>query len=42
MSLLPRLGVLGARQFRLYFVGQATSYLGDGLLPVAVAFACST
>ena len=36
----PRsLGVLSERQFRLYFVGQATSYLGDGLLPVAVSFA---
>jgi MFS family permease len=34
-----RLGVLEERQFRLYFVGQATSWLGDGLLPVAIAFA---
>src|ERR671936_145494 len=33
------LGVLAAPQFRLYFVGQATSYLGDGLLPVAISFA---
>jgi MFS family permease len=32
-------GVLAERQFRRYFVGQATSYLGDGLLPVAISFA---
>ncbi len=31
--------MLEERQFRLYFVGQATSWLGDGLLPVAIAFA---
>jgi MFS family permease len=36
---LPTLGVLSERQFRRYFVGQFTSYLGDGLLPVAVSFA---
>jgi MFS family permease len=36
---MSSLGVLGDRQFRRYFVGQATSYLGDGLLPVAVSFA---
>ena len=35
----PGLGVLQERQFRLFFVGQATSYLGDGLLPVAISFA---
>ena len=33
------LGVLSEAQFRRYFVGQFTSYLGDGLLPVAVSFA---
>lgn len=33
------LGPLRERQFRLYFVGQTTSYLGDGLLPVAISFA---
>src|SRR5919201_6986786 len=33
------LGVLAAPQFRRYFVGQSTSYLGDGLLPVAISFA---
>ena len=32
-------GPLGERNFRRYFVGQTTSYLGDGLLPVAVSFA---
>jgi len=36
---VPPLGALGERQFRRYFVGQATSYLGDGLLPVAISFA---
>jgi MFS family permease len=36
---LPSLGALSERQFRRYFVGQATSFLGDGLLPVAVSFA---
>jgi MFS family permease len=39
VSRLPNLGVLSEPQFRRYFVGQATSYLGDGLLPVAVSFA---
>ena len=33
------IGVLADRQFRRYFVGQATSWLGDGLLPVAISFA---
>jgi predicted MFS family arabinose efflux permease len=32
-------GALAERQFRRYFVGQTTSYLGDGLLPVAISFA---
>jgi MFS family permease len=32
-------GPLRERQFRRYFIGQTTSYLGDGLLPVAIAFA---
>ena len=36
---MSRLGVLSERQFRRYFAGQATSWLGDGLLPVAVSFA---
>ncbi len=34
-----KLGVLEEPQFRRYFVGQATSYIGDGLLPVAISFA---
>ena len=36
---MSRLGVLADRQFRRYFAGQATSWLGDGLLPVAISFA---
>jgi MFS family permease len=32
-------GPLRERQFRVFFIGQATSYLGDGLLPVAISFA---
>lgn len=32
-------GPLREQQFRRYFVGQATSYIGDGLLPVAISFA---
>ncbi len=36
---MSRLGVLGERQFRRYFVGQTMSWLGDGLLPVAISFA---
>jgi MFS family permease len=36
---MSRLGVLAEPQFRRYFVGQTTSYLGDGLLPVAISFA---
>jgi MFS family permease len=36
---LPSRGALSERQFRRYFVGQTTSFLGDGLLPVAVSFA---
>jgi MFS family permease len=39
VSRAPSLGVLADSRFRRYFVGQATSYLGDGLLPVAVSFA---
>lgn len=36
---MSRLGLLGERQFRRYFIGQTTSWLGDGLLPVAISFA---
>jgi MFS family permease len=32
-------GALGERQFRLLWIGQATSTLGDALIPVALAFA---
>jgi MFS family permease len=39
MSRRARLGVLSERQFKRYFIGQTTSYLGDALLPVAVSFA---
>lgn len=39
MIRVPSLGALGERQFRRYFAGQTTSYLGDGLLPVAISFA---
>jgi MFS family permease len=34
-----RLGVLGIRNFRLLFLGQATSAFGDRLAPIALAFA---
>jgi MFS family permease len=33
------LGPLREPQFRRYFVGQTASYVGDGLLPVAISFA---
>jgi MFS family permease len=33
------LGVLGERNFRLLWIGQATSTLGDALVPVALSFA---
>ena len=36
---MSRLGVLEDPQFRRYYLGQATSWLGDGLLPVAISFA---
>jgi MFS family permease len=34
-----RLGVLGIRNFRLLFLGQATSAFGDRIAPIALAFA---
>ena len=34
-----RLGVLGIRNFRLLFLGQATSSFGDRLAPIAITFA---
>lgn len=36
---MSRLGVLSEPQFRRYYLAQTTSWLGDGLLPVAIAFA---
>jgi MFS family permease len=39
MRLAGCLGVLEARQFRLLWAGQAVSAFGDGLYPVALAFA---
>jgi MFS family permease len=39
MRLKSRLGALQERQFRLLWAGQAVSALGDGLYPVALAFA---
>ena len=32
-------GALRERRFRLLWLGQATSTLGDGLVPVALSFA---
>jgi MFS family permease len=37
--LRDRLGPLKERNFRLLFAGQATSFLGDGMVSVAIAFA---
>jgi MFS family permease len=39
MRLTGRLGALQERQFRLLWAGQAVSAFGDGLYPVALAFA---
>jgi MFS family permease len=33
------IGVLGQRDFRLYFIGRLTSWVGTGMLPVALSFA---
>lgn len=33
------LGVLSHRDFRLYFIGRATSFIGSGMIPVALSFA---
>lgn len=35
----PWLGALAHRDFRLYFIGRATSFIGTGMLPVALSFA---
>ncbi|MGH9006927.1 MAG: MFS transporter [Acidimicrobiales bacterium] len=32
-------GVLAHRDFRLYFIGRATSFIGTGMIPVALSFA---
>ena len=32
-------GALGERDFRLFFTGHAVSVLGDGMAPLALAFA---
>lgn len=39
MRLLGRLGALRERNFRLFFIGQATSQLGTGMVGVALSFA---
>jgi MFS family permease len=39
VALPETLGVLREPRFRLLWIGQATSTIGDGLLPVALAFA---
>jgi predicted MFS family arabinose efflux permease len=33
------MGPLGERNYRLLFVGQASSFVGDGMVPVAISFA---
>lgn len=33
------LGVLADRDFRLFFIGRATSFIGTGMIPVALSFA---
>ena len=39
MGLLRRFGPLEERPFRLLWIGQATSAVGDAMIPVALAFA---
>ena len=39
MRLPTRFGPLSEREFRRYFAGQAVSLLGDGMAPLALAFA---
>jgi hypothetical protein len=38
-GLNTRLGVLGERNFRLFFAGYATSLIGAAMVPVALTFA---
>ena len=45
MRLEKWLGALHERNFRLYFLGQLTSSVGTGMMPVALSFAvlaCTT
>src|SRR2546427_8390351 len=42
MNSRPRnswLGALDEKNFRLLFIGQSASFLGDGMVPVAISFA---
>ena len=39
MRLRSRFGALTERQFRRFFIGQSLSLLGDGMIPLALAFA---
>src|SRR5919109_2585191 len=39
MRVSTMLGALGERPFRLLWLGQTASRLGDGLIPLALAFA---
>ena len=39
MSIAARVGPLQERQFRVFFIGQTTSLLGDGMVGVALSFA---
>jgi MFS family permease len=39
MRLSNRLGALTEREFRRFFIGQSLSLLGDGMIPLALAFA---
>lgn len=39
MGLAGKLGALRESQFRLFFVGQSVSVLGDGMAPLALSFA---
>jgi hypothetical protein len=39
VALRDRLGALQERQYRLFFVGQTVSVIGDGMAPLALSFA---
>lgn len=39
MNVAGHLGALREREFRLFFIGQSLSLLGDGMVPLALAFA---